>query len=271
MVHPSRRRKFVETNDDELSAGQNTLPKRRYTPANLPDFRKVVEEDPSTRRNGRRSRWASRSKSHVPGLPTALPANLAPEQLQSYVLHMRLEEINRKLRLDDVVPSVERRQRSPSPEPVYGSDGKRVNTKEFRYRQVLEAERAKLVDLGQNTIPGFKLQGDFKRGPTKMTEKIFIPDREHPHINFMGLLIGPRGNTLKKMEAETGAKISIRGRGSIKEGKQRGESDNMDLHALISGDSEEKVRKAVKVIENIIDQVCTILCFFVVVPTLIST
>ena len=74
----------------------------------------------------RRSRWITNSKIHVPGLPTALPASLAPEQVDSYVLHMRLEEINRKLRADDVFPSVARRRRSVSPEPIYGADGKVV-------------------------------------------------------------------------------------------------------------------------------------------------
>ena len=33
------------------------------------------------------------------------------------------------------------------------------------------------------------------------------------------MAIGPRGNTLKNMEKETGAKIIIRGKGSVKEGK----------------------------------------------------
>lgn len=46
-----------------------------------------------------------------------------------------------------------------------------------------------------------------------------IPQEEHPDINFVGLLIGPRGNTLKAMEKDTGAKIIIRGKGSVKEGK----------------------------------------------------
>jgi hypothetical protein len=53
----------------------------------------------------RKSRWECNSKIHVPGissslitryslplellgLPTALPANLAPEQVESYVLHV---------------------------------------------------------------------------------------------------------------------------------------------------------------------------------------
>ena len=45
-----------------------------------------------------------------------------------------------------------------------------------------------------------------------------IPQDEFPEINFVGLLIGPRGNTLKTMEKDTGAKIIIRGKGSVKEG-----------------------------------------------------
>ena len=38
-----------------------------------------------------------------------------------------------------------------------------------------------------------------------------IPVMANPNVNFMGLLIGPRGNSLKKLEEETGTKIMIRG------------------------------------------------------------
>lgn len=31
----------------------------------------------------------------------------------------------------------------------------------------------------------------------KVNDKVMIPQEEHPEINFVGLLIGPRGNTLK--------------------------------------------------------------------------
>jgi splicing factor 1 len=36
----------------------------------------------------------------------------------------------------------------------------------------------------------------------KISEKVLIPQEEYPEINFVGLLIGPRGNTLKAMEKE---------------------------------------------------------------------
>jgi len=56
----------------------------------------------------------------------------------------------------------------------------------------------------------------------KIVDRVSIPQEEHPEINFVGLLIGPRGNTLKGLEKDTGAKIIIRGKGSVKEGKVGG-------------------------------------------------
>jgi len=38
----------------------------------------------------------------------------------------------------------------------------------------------------------------FSRPPIiRVHDKVMIPQEEHPDINFVGLLIGPRGNTLK--------------------------------------------------------------------------
>jgi splicing factor 1 len=76
----------------------------------------------------------------------------------------------------------------------------------------------------------------------------------------VGLLIGPRGNTLKKMETESGAKIAIRGKGSVKEGKGRSDAAHTsnqeeDLHCLIMADTEDKVNKAKKLIANVIETV----------------
>lgn len=100
-----------------------------------------------------------------------------------------------------------------------------------------------------------------------------IPQEQHPDVNFVGLLIGPRGNTLKcnfkrikylwslakyfnifsfsAMEKETGAKIIIRGKGSVKEGKvgrkdgQPLPGEDEPLHAFITASNPEYVKKAV--------------------------
>lgn len=65
------------------------------------------------------------------------------------------------------------------------------------------------------------------------------------------------------MESESGAKIAIRGKGSVKEGKGRSDaahSSNQeeDLHCLIMADTEEKVNKAKKLIHNVIETAASI-------------
>lgn len=62
------------------------------------------------------------------------------------------------------------------------------------------------------------------------------------------------------MEAESGAKIAIRGKGSVKEGKGRSDaahSSNQeeDLHCLIMADTEDKINKAKQLIHNVIETV----------------
>ncbi|KAF9544583.1 hypothetical protein EC957_011894 [Mortierella hygrophila] len=219
----------------------------------LPAKREDGTEEPKRKR---KSRWAAEDeKVTIPGMPTALPTNMTEEQLEMFLLHTRLEEITKKLKSGDVLPLD--RERSRSPPPVYNAEGKRVNTREYRYRKKLEDERHQLIDGAIKKYPDFKPPADYKR-PTKTMDKVYIPVKEFPEINFIGLLIGPRGNTLKKMETESGAKISIRGRGSVKEGKSRSDSASSanqeeDLHCLVSAESEDKVAKAIQLINKIIE------------------
>ena len=146
---------------------------------------------------------------------------------------------------------------SPSPEPVYDQDGRRMNTRDQRYRDKLEDMKEAIVDEAFKRIPGFRPPIDYKRS-VKLQEKVYIPVRDFPDVNFIGLLIGPRGHTLKKMEAETGVKISIRGRGSVKEGKHRADGSNApgedeELHCLVMADSDRNLRAGVKMINQIIE------------------
>lgn len=57
----------------------------------------------------------------------------------------------------------------------------------------------------------------------------------------------------KKMERESGAKISIRGKGSVKEGRtgQQVDEDD-DLHVLITADSEQQLETASKMVERLL-------------------
>ncbi|WVQ65790.1 branchpoint-bridging protein [Kwoniella botswanensis] len=204
----------------------------------------------------RRSRWGD-AKVDVPGLPVAITGKVSQAELDNYAIHVRLEEINRKLRTGDVVPP--EGQRSPSPPPSYDAYGRRTNTREIRYRKKLEDEKARLVDRAMKSDPNFRPPAEMqnRRGGGKPSDKVYIPVKEFPEINFFGLLVGPRGNSLKRMERESGAKISIRGKGSVKEGKGRPgdfpEDEQDELHCLITADTEDKVKGCVALINRVIE------------------
>ncbi|KAF7327440.1 Splicing factor SF1 [Mycena kentingensis (nom. inval.)] len=212
--------------------------------------------DPNAPRK-RRSRWGDAS-TEIPGLPTAISATgVSQTQLDNYAIHLRLEEINRKLRLNDYIPP--ERERSPSPPPTYDAQGRRSNTREVRYRKKLEDERIRLVDKAMKNDPNFRPPVEYhqQKRSQRPSDRVYIPVKEFPEINFFGLLVGPRGNSLKKMERESGAKISIRGKGSVKEGKTRpdqfADDAEEDLHCLVMADSPDKVAACVRMINKVIE------------------
>ncbi|KAK4474674.1 hypothetical protein MN116_000728 [Schistosoma mekongi] len=220
------------------------------------------DTSPDSAPRKRKSRWsaAETDRIFIPGMPTQLPPNLTPQQERVYIIQLQIEDMSRRLKSGDLGIPKNPEDRSPSPEPIYSSDGKRLNTREYRTRKKLEDDRHALVQQLMEINPEYKPPSDYKPPQNRITDKVFIPQDNHPDINFVGLLIGPRGNTLKALEKDTGAKVIIRGKGSVKEGKV-GRRDGLPLpgedeplHAFISAPSAECVDKAVKKINEIIRQ-----------------
>ncbi|XP_057408594.1 splicing factor 1 isoform X7 [Balaenoptera ricei] len=216
---------------------------------------------PSKKR--KRSRWnqdTMEQKTVIPGMPTVIPPGLTREQERAYIVQLQIEDLTRKLRTGDLGIPPNPEDRSPSPEPIYNSEGKRLNTREFRTRKKLEEERHNLITEMVALNPDFKPPADYKPPATRVSDKVMIPQDEYPEINFVGLLIGPRGNTLKNIEKECNAKIMIRGKGSVKEGKvgrkdgQMLPGEDEPLHALVTANTMENVKKAVEQIRNILKQ-----------------
>ncbi|CAA2995862.1 KH domain-containing protein At2g38610-like isoform X1 [Olea europaea var. sylvestris] len=98
--------------------------------------------------------------------------------------------------------------------------------------------------------------------------RLDIPVDNFPNFNFVGRLLGPRGNSLKRVEATTGCRVYIRGKGSIKdpdkEEKLRGrpgyEHLNESLHILIEADLpanivDIRLRQAQEIIEELLKPV----------------
>ncbi|PAN27855.1 hypothetical protein PAHAL_5G112900 [Panicum hallii] len=51
----------------------------------------------------------------------------------------------------------------------------------------------------------------------KKIVRLEVPTDAYPNFNFIGRLLGPRGHSLKRVEATTGCRVFIRGKGSIKD------------------------------------------------------
>ncbi|KDN43207.1 hypothetical protein K437DRAFT_154275 [Tilletiaria anomala UBC 951] len=106
--------------------------------------------------------------------------------------------------------------------------------------------------------PNFKPPAEYQqyKRNQRPTEKVYLPLKEFPEINFFGLIVGPRGNTIKTMERESGAKIAIRGKGSVKEGKGKpgyDDQDEEDMHCVVTADEEAKVKHCVRLINKVIE------------------
>lgn len=52
--------------------------------------------------------------------------------------------------------------RSPSPEPIYNSEGKRLNTREYRTRKRLEEDRHRFIQEAMSINEDFKPPADYK-------------------------------------------------------------------------------------------------------------
>ncbi|KAJ8898840.1 hypothetical protein K2173_008149 [Erythroxylum novogranatense] len=137
---------------------------------------------------------------------------------------------------------------------------------------------------GWNGLPQERLSGppgmtmDWQSAPAspssytvKKILRLEIPVDTYPNFNFVGRLLGPRGNSLKRVEATTGCRVYIRGTGSIKDpdkeeklrGKPGYEHLNDPLHILIEADLpanivDMRLRQAQEIIEELLKPVVLI-------------
>lgn len=68
----------------------------------------IADPNDGPRRRKKRNRWGDASENKAAGLmglPTAITAKMTMEQLDAYALHLRIEEITQKLKINDVVPA----------------------------------------------------------------------------------------------------------------------------------------------------------------------
>ena len=212
-------------------------------------------------KNKKKSRWSvatesSASTAGASGSGQMLPQMMSHEAIQqTMVYQMQLKSVTEKLNtvVRDALVREQDPNRSPSPPPRYDGHGKRTNTREVRMREALTAERTRIIEDLMKLNPLYQPPVDFVK--VKPFKKVYIPIKEHPNYNFIGLIIGPRGNTQRRLEKDTGAKVSIRGKGSVKEGRKnqmKGPDDDDELHVHIQGETEDAVNAAVKLVNELL-------------------
>ncbi|CAH0520169.1 unnamed protein product [Peronospora belbahrii] len=259
--------KFTEHGDDSVESTEERVHKKKHDQeasvnaseaAEQPKKRRKsrwgdpveLEADGNAEKKRKKSRWApaSSASSAVAGL-------LNQKQQETVMLRAQLESINQKLKTVALDAALIEKDpnRSPSPPPQYDSNGKRTNTREVRMKAALEKRRRETIDQLVKVNPLFRPPADYTR--QKLHRKIYIPIHDFPSYNFIGLIIGPRGNTQKRMERETNCKIAIRGKGSVKEGskgKKVNGDENDELHVLITGDRDEDLDRAAKEVQSLL-------------------
>uniref|UniRef100_A0A5B6ZIX1 K Homology domain-containing protein n=1 Tax=Davidia involucrata TaxID=16924 RepID=A0A5B6ZIX1_DAVIN len=122
---------------------------------------------------------------------------------------------------------------------IFSNGGANVN----RWASPFQSEMSGLLQpsSAQNWLGS---QGSSSGLIVKRTMRVDIPVDQYPNYNFVGRLLGPRGNSLKRVEANTDCRVLIRGRGSIKDpakeemmrGKPGYEHLNEPLHILVEAE-----------------------------------
>jgi len=192
--------------------------------------------------------------------PSIDVSNMDEKTQQIYLLKMTIQEVSLKLNQPNLGIPENPRDRSPSPEPIYNSKGMRINTRLDRTKNKLVRQRNDAITKLKTLDPTYQPPSNFNYKNAQLEERVPIPAEEYPGINFIGLILGPRGNALEEIKKKTNTMISIRGKGVLKNGmtgvRENGKRiDGLDepLHCWITGTTAEDVKAAAKIIQEMID------------------
>ncbi|ONK77312.1 uncharacterized protein A4U43_C02F5240 [Asparagus officinalis] len=117
--------------------------------------------------------------------------------------------------------------------------------------------------VGWNGTPGVAMSPFVKK-----VVRLDVPVDKFPNYNFVGRLLGPRGNSLKRVEVTTHCRVYIRGRGSVKDSakeemlrdKPGYEHLNEQLHVLVEAELpadviDVQLNRAVAIVEELLQPV----------------
>jgi len=197
----------------------------------------------------KRSRWgADHEKTFNPPPLNVIPKNLNLEEIEYFIRLHRLDDLNRKQQ-QAVLETIDPEVRSPSPEPVYDPSGRRVNTLENRTKNAMIIEKNNLIEECQKMNVGFMVPNDWKS--LKKTKKIYLPEYDDPELNYVSIILGPRGRTQKLLEELSNCRISIRGR-QVNTSKRPNLQEEEQTHVLVQAENDQELEKGVEMVQKVL-------------------
>lgn len=97
-----------------------------------------------------------------------------------------------------------------------------AGTGQFPHAQRLLFQEIERFQTGRVWRDDRKMLDVTKEKSLRISSRVLVPVKEHPKFNFVGKLLGPKGNSLKRLQEETMTKMAILGRGSMRD-KQKEE------------------------------------------------
>ncbi|XP_032673370.1 KH domain-containing, RNA-binding, signal transduction-associated protein 3-like isoform X2 [Odontomachus brunneus] len=102
-----------------------------------------------------------------------------------------------------------------------------INQKWPNATRLLDQEIQKIQAIGK-PLRESKYVDIYREKPVRISVKVLVPVREHPKFNFVGKLLGPKGNSMKRLQEETMCKMAVLGRGSMRD-RQKEEECRISL------------------------------------------
>ncbi|XP_037955293.1 KH domain-containing, RNA-binding, signal transduction-associated protein 2-like [Teleopsis dalmanni] len=83
-------------------------------------------------------------------------------------------------------------------------------------KRLMDDEVEKILVSGR--IPKPEIYANvYNEKPIRVAQKVLFPIKEYPKFNFVGKILGPKGNTLRQLQEETFCKMVVMGRNSMRD------------------------------------------------------
>ena len=90
----------------------------------------------------------------------------------------------------------------------------------FKFFIIYFLEIARIQRGGKPPGRDTRIVDIYHEKPIRLTVRVIVPVKEHPKFNFVGKLLGPKGNSMKRLQEDTMTKMAVLGKGSMRNKQQ---------------------------------------------------